>query len=253
MEYPEIDRYSSLDSPIHRLDPRVKIVAFLSLIFSVVLLSDLKLTLVGLSASIIFLLVSRLPFGFVLSHLRWVLLFIIPFLAIMPFTMQGTEIFQIYGIGMTREGLRFGLLVSIRALTAIMLIFPMVGTMRFDSTLKALEKLKVPNPLVQMLMFTYRYIFTFAEEFSRMRNAMTSKGFKLKTSLKTLKTIGKAIGMLFVRAYERAERVYQAMISRGYTGTPKSLDIFNIKPKDYIIGTLIVTLAITLQIYSIVV
>ncbi len=253
MEYPEIDRYSSLDSPIHRLDPRVKIVAFLSLIFSVALLSSLKLALVGLSASLIFLLASRLPFRFVLSHLRWVLLFIIPFLAIMPFTVQGTEIFHIYGIGMTYEGIHFGLLVSIRALTAVLLIFPMIGTTRFNSTLKALEKLKVPDSLVQMLMFTYRYIFTFTEEFSRMRNAMKSKGFKLKTSLKTLKTIGKAIGMLFVRAYERAERVYQAMLSRGYTGTPKTLDIFKIKPKDYIIGTLIITLAIILQLYPIVI
>lgn len=252
MEHPEIDRYSSLDSPIHRLDPRVKIVAFFVLIFSIVLLTDLKLALIGLSAAFILLFVSRLPISFVFLHLRWVLLFIIPFLAIMPLTVNGTEVFQIYGIDFTYEGIRFGLLVSIRALAAVILIFPMVGTMRFNSTLKTLEKLKVPSLLVQMLMFTYRYIFTFAEEFSRMRNAMSSKGFKLKTSFETFKIIGKAIGMLFVRAYQRAKRVYQAMISRGYSGSPKTLDIFEIKAKDYIIGTIILGFAITLQLYPMV-
>ncbi len=247
MEYPEIDRYSSLDSPLHRFDPRIKIISFVFLIFSVVLLPAIELALTALFASIIFLLVSQLPVRFVLQHIKWVFLFIIPFLVIMPFTVKGNELFTIGGLGVTYEGVEFGLLVSIRALAAVMLIFPMVGTMRFDTTLKALYQMRVPSLLVQMLMFTYRYIFIFIDEFSRMQRAMKSRGFKVGTNLHTFTTIGRAVGMLLVRSYERAERVYQAMLSAGYTGNPRTLFEFRSSPKDYIYGFIIIGFAVLLH------
>lgn len=253
MEYPEVDKHASLKSPIHKLDPRLKLVSFLVLIFSVVLINDLRFALIALLISFLLLFVSKLPLGFVFQHIKWVFLFVFPFLLIMPLTVEGSQIFQVFGIGFTHEGLQFGLLVSIRALSAVILVFPMIGTMRFDTTIKALHDLKVPSPLVQMLMFTYRYIFTFSNEFSRMRNAMASKGFELKTNLETLNIIGKAIGMLFVRAYERAERVYQAMLSRGYTGNPKTLTIFKMKTSDYLLATLLIGCAILLHIHPLVI
>jgi len=89
MEYPEIDKYASLDSPMHRFDPRAKIIAFVFLTFSIVLLNDLTLVLIGFLVSILFLIASKLPFHFVIRHLKGVSLFIIPFLVIMPFTVKG--------------------------------------------------------------------------------------------------------------------------------------------------------------------
>ncbi len=247
MEYPEIDRYASLNSPLHRFDPRIKIISFIVLIFSIVLLPAVELALVALFASIIFLLVSQLPVRFVMQHIRWVFVFIVPFLMIMPFTVRGNELFTFGGLGVTYEGVEFGFLVSIRALAAVMLIFPMVGTMRFDTTLKALYQMRVPSLLVQMLMFTYRYIFIFIDEFSRMQRAMKSRGFKVGTNLHTFTTIGRAVGMLLVRSYERAERVYQAMLSAGYTGNPRTLFEFRSSPKDYIYGFIIIGFAVLLH------
>lgn len=252
MEYPEIDRYASLSSPLHRFDPRVKIISFIILVFSIVLLPTVELALVGLVASLLLLLVSNLPIRFVLQHIRWVFLFIVPFLIIMPFTVKGNEIYHIGGLSITGEGLEFGFLVSIRALAAVMLIFPMIGTMRFDTTLKALYQLKVPNLLVQMLMFTYRYIFIFIDEFSRMLTAMMSRGFRIGTNYHTLTTIGRAVGMLLVRSYERAERVYQAMLSAGYTGNPRTLFEFKSTPKDYIYGFMIIGFAVLLHVSAVI-
>lgn len=252
MEYPEIDKYASMDSPIHRLDPRAKIVSFLVLIFSVVIIPELKLAMLGLGISIFFLISSRLPLSFVYQHVRWVFLFILPFIIIMPFTVSGKVAFQILGLGVTYEGIRYGFLVAIRAVSAVLLIFPMMGTMKFNESIKALYDIKVPNSLVQMLMFTYRYIFTFSEEFSRMRNAMASKGFTLKTNFETVSTIGKAVGMLFIRAFDRAERVYQAMLSKGYTGNPKTLVEFKTKTTDYLIAIFLVSFAIILHIPTLV-
>jgi cobalt/nickel transport system permease protein len=118
VEYPEIDRYSSLDSPMHRFDPRAKLIAFLVLIFSIVLLPNLKVALIGLLASILFLIASKLPLRFALQHIKWVFLFVVPFIVIMPFTVGGTEIFSFYGLTMTYEGLEYGILVAVRAISA---------------------------------------------------------------------------------------------------------------------------------------
>ena len=248
VEYPEIDRYSSLDSPMHRFDPRAKLIAFIILIFSIVLLPNLKLAFIGLLASIIFLIVSKLPLRFALQHIKWVFLFVIPFIVIMPFTVDGTEIFSFYGLTMTYEGLEYGILVAVRAISAVILVLPMIATTRFDITIKALDKLKMPNMLVQMFMFTYRYIFVFVVEFQRTWRAMAARGFKLKTNVYALKTIGKALGTLFVRSYERGERVYQALRSRGYTGSPKTLVVFKMHALDYILAGTIIGFAVSLHI-----
>ena len=248
IEYPAIDQYASRDSLMHRFDPRAKIIAFLFLIFSIVLLNDLKLVLIGFLVSILFLIASKLPFRFVFQHIKAVSLFIIPFLVIMPFTVKGDEIFSFYGIKVTYEGLRYGILVVLKAFSAVMLVFPMIATTKFETTIKALDKLKVPNILVQMLMFTYRYIFVFVNEFQRLLIAMESRGFKLGTSSYALRTIGNALGMLFVRSYERAERVYWAMRSRGYEGRQKTLVEFKMCTKDYVLAVFIIAFAVCLHI-----
>ena len=250
IEYPEIDRYASLDSPLHRFDPRAKLIAFLFLIFSVVLIPDLKIAFIGFFFAIFLLILSGIPLAFVLRYLKWVAMFVLSFFVILAFTFPGEELFNFYFLSITAEGLYTGSLITLRAFSAVILIFPMIGTMRFDTTIKALDRLKVPNSLVQMLMFTYRYIFVFVDEFQRIWTAMESKGFKLRTTLYALRTIGKALGMLFVRSYERAERVYQAMRSRGYTGNPKTLVEFEIHVKDYILAVFIVGFAISLHVIS---
>ncbi|KXA93495.1 hypothetical protein AKJ64_00375 [candidate division MSBL1 archaeon SCGC-AAA259E17] len=248
MKRPEIDKYASRDSQIHRFDPRAKLISFLLLIFSTVLLPNLKLALLGLTVSVFLLAASKIPPHFVLGHLKWVLFFILPFLVIMPLTVKGAPVLEIGAVEISMEGIRFGSLVAVRALSAVILVFPMVGTMKFTETLKALEELKVPTFLVQMLMFTYRYIFTFLNQFSTMRRAMNSRGFKLEANLGSLKTLGRAIGMLFVRSCERSKRVYQAMLSTGYTGHPKTLTEFELNNRDWIMAGTLLSFAFTLHI-----
>ncbi len=250
IEYPEIDRYASLDSPLHRFDPRAKLIAFLSLIFSIVLVPDLKVAFIGLLFAVFMLILSRIPLTFVFHYLEWVAIFILSFFVILIFTFPGEEIARFYLLSITAEGLYTGSLITVRAFSALILIFPMIGTMRFDTTIKALYRLRVPGSLVQMLMFTYRYIFVLMDEFQSIWTAMESRGFQLRSNFYALSTIGKALGMLFVRSYERAERVYQAMCSRGYTGNPRTLVEFDIRMKDYLLAVSIMGFAVSLHIAS---
>ncbi len=249
----EIDRYASLSSPIHRWDPRFRIVSIFTLIFSVVLLYNLQLVVIGMIFAIILTCISKIPLSFVLSRMKLVFIFVIPFFIIIPFTIIGTgvEIASFGGITLSYRGIEYALfaaMIVIKALAAVMLIFPMIGTSRMDITIKALEGLHLPNKLVQMFAFTYRYIFVLDDEFMRTDRALAARGFKKRGNMYTLTTISKAIAMLFVKSYERADRVFYAMRSKGYAGTVATLHEFHARRQDWVNTVIVVGFAVLLQV-----
>ena len=124
----------------------------------------------------------------------------------------------------------------------------MIGTMKFNTTIKALETLKVPAKLTQLITFTYRYIFVLIEEVQTMSRSLTSRGFGERLSMHTLTTIAKLIGTLFVRSHERAERVYHAMASRGYEGNLHTLVEFKMCRMDIAKAATLMALAIALNL-----
>ena len=248
MHLPEIDKFAHLKSPIHSWDPRVKIISIFILIFSIVLVQDLKVALLGffLATSLVFL--SRIPFSFVLVHLRWVLFFVLAISAILSLTVPGSLLVRASFLGISREGVRLSLLVSLRAISAALLIFPMIGTTRFNLTLKALQKIKIPERLIQLFMFTYRYIFLLMDEEKRIFIAASSRGWVKRTNFSTLRIMGNLVGMLLVRSFERTEHIRDAMLSRGYNGRLNILDEFTLSPGDFIKASLIIAGALALNL-----
>ncbi|MBE0479081.1 cobalt ECF transporter T component CbiQ [Candidatus Aerophobetes bacterium] len=247
MHLPEIDKFSHLKSPLHSWDPRVKIISILTLIFSVVLVQDLRGALPGIAVAFILLFLSRIPFSFVFLHLRWVLLFLGVFCLIICLTVPGSFLVKFGFLHVSREGIELSALVSLRAISAVILIFPMIGTTRFNLTLKALQTMKVPDKLIQLLMFSYRYIFLFLDEGQMMFVAATSRGWTKKTRFSTLKTMANLVGMLLVQSFERTEKIKDAMLSRGYSGKINVIDDFNLHPADFVKACLIMACAITLH------
>jgi cobalt/nickel transport system permease protein len=246
MHLPEIDKYASLNSPLHSWDPRLKLVSMGCLILAVVLLQDLELALLGCFIGLALVYLSRIPFTFVFGHMKWVIFFLIPFFIIMPLTIQDDQVMQVSIIAISCHGLSYAGLIALRAIAAILLIFPMIGTMPFATTIKALDRLKMPSKLIQITMFTYRYIFLFAEEARKMSIALDSRGLVKKTNLHTMRTLSTMVGMLFVKSYERAVKLHHAMISRGYRGNLKTLNGFRVNWVDVIKAIFIGTLASSL-------
>ena len=252
MEYPEIDAYASMDSPIHRFDPRAKMVSFTLLIFSLVFVNDIRIAFSGFVFSFLILLISRLPLGFALKRIRMVFFFLFPLLLVMPLTVEGREITNISGISVTLDGVIFASLIIIRALAAVTLALTMLATTRFDITMKALYALKIPGTLVQMLMFTYRYIFVITDEFSRMWESMECKGFSLKANYHGLSIFGNMLGMIIIKSYDRTRRVYESMVAKGYSGRPRTLVHLKMGAKDYVLSTCMVGIAIFVHTYQLI-
>jgi cobalt/nickel transport system permease protein len=244
--HPDIDKYAHLSSPIHRWDPRVKILGLFVLIFTIALLKKFPLVLASFVIALSLVLISRIPFAFIVKRLLPVTVFLFPFFIIMPLTVPGEQAIHILTFSFSLTGLRIASLIYIKAISIVSLIIAMMGTAPFTDSMKALEKLKVPQVLIQMILFTYRYIFVFLMEIRRMNNAMKARNFERKTNLHTLKTTGNFVGVLLVRSFERTERIYQAMLSRGYDGVLRTFFEYRIVALDYVKGSLVVLISIML-------
>jgi len=229
----DIDRFAHLDSAIQRWDPRVKIASLGVFVFCVAVLKTLPVAVLALLAAMVFLRITGLPLDFIVGGLKWVLLFLIPFFGIMPFSYPGPPAFEVLGLGFAWEGARLACLIVIKAVAIVMTAYAIFGSARFDVSMIALQRLKCPTIIVQMLLFTYRYIFVLIEEMRRMTTAMRVRGFVMGTNLYTLKVVGHFVGSLLVRSFERTERVYKAMLSKGYEGQFHTLVEFRTKNTDF--------------------
>jgi len=248
MHLPEIDKYAYLNSFFHSWDPRVKIISFSTLMISIALIPNVPLAAAGFFITLALLFLSKIPIKFVMLQLRWVFFLILFFFIVMPFTVPGDGILKFGIFVVSKKGIELAALIALRAISIILILFPMFGTVEFHRSLKALQTLKVPNKIIQMLMFTYRYIFVFLEILNRMSIATKTRLFDKKTDIFTLKTLGNITGMLFIRGYEKTERVYHAMQSRGYTGILLVQNGFKLNEKDFVKAFLIIGIAVLLNI-----
>lgn len=213
-----------MDSPIHRLDARTKIIVFFALILITVSTPPTSFRLFGVLAMVLIgiALVAKLP----LVHLAKKVLVILPFLFLVtvsiPFMkkdgIEGGYPLGIVGISVSRSGLWILWNVIIKSSLGVFSIILLYSTTPFPKLIKGMEWLRVPRIFTVLISFMYRYSFILADEIQRMKRARDSRSFGGKW-LRQTKTIGHMIGTLFLRSFLRGERVYMAMLSRGYNGT----------------------------------
>jgi cobalt/nickel transport system permease protein len=236
------DQYHHRSSPIHGLDPRVK--ALLALFFVL----TVSLTPQGAWAAFVafFALVlvgawvAQLDLGFTMRRSFVVLPFVLAALAI-PFVTPGPVVFEVPLLGWTVSGPGLERFVSIvlRMWLAVQGVILLMATTRFCDLLWGLRALRLPQPLVGTIGFMYRYLFVLADEALRMMRARASRSPRAATSPRPSlrwqgRVAGSMVGSLFLRSFERSERVFAAMASRGYDGRVRSLAHFRMIGVDWI-------------------
>lgn len=242
----DIDRHSQLASSIQRWDPRFKIASLLVLVFSIALVKSIPLVMCGLLIAVALLLLSRIPLHFVYQGLKVIVLFLLPFFIILPLTYPGEVQTHLLGMPFAMEGLRLAFLIVIKAIAIVLVAYTIFGSSRIDINMIALQRLKCPPLIVQMLLFTYRYIFLFMEEMLRMDTAMKARGLVKKPDIYTMKVMGGFVGTLLIRSFERTDRIYKAMLSKGYQGEMHTMVEFKSDSKDFVKATLVIAVAIIL-------
>jgi len=242
----DIDRHSHVESAVQAWDPRFKIACLGSFALVAAVLQTLPLALTAFLISVLILLVSKIPMGFVYTAMKWLVILLLPFFLILPLTYPGEVSSEIWGIPFAIEGVRMSIMIVVKAMATMTIAFVIFGSARFDISMVALQHLKCPKIIVQMLLFSYRYIFLFLSEMRRLDTAMKARGFVKKPNMYTVKVIGGFVGTLLIRSFERTERIFSAMLSKGYQGELHSMIEFKSNSKDKIKALLMITLTVAI-------
>ena len=220
MQHAFLDQYSHLESPVHRLDPRAKLVGLVGLIVICVTTPPDRYqafaTYLGLE--LVLLAISRLPLKHVLKRMLVVVPFILAVALFLPFFKSSGGSYNLGPVNVSGGGLLVLWNVAAKSTISVLAVILLSSTTPFPELIKGMEKLHLPNLLATLLSFTYRYIFVLTDEVQRMRRARDSRGWSGRW-LWQAKTIGHMVATLFLRSYERGERVYAAMLARGFDGT----------------------------------
>lgn len=242
----DIDRFAHVASPLQRWDPRLKLASLGVLVIGIALMKTVPMGVAALLSALVLIGLAGLPSSFVLQGVKWVSVFLLPFLLIMPLSYPGEPAFRVLGLPFAWEGFRLAVLIVIKALAIVLCAYAMFGSSRFDISMIALQRLKCPKIIVQMLLFTYRYVFVFLAEMQRMDVAMRARGFIKRADRRTMHVMGNFVGTLLVRSFERTERIYKAMLSKGYQGEFHTMVVFKADGKDTVKAVLVLSIAVLL-------
>ncbi len=229
-----IEELANGKSFIRQLDPRVKLVVVF--LFSIVLAVAARpvVLILGFALGLLIMLIARVPVKEILKRLIPVNMLVIFLWFFLPFTFGGTPLAHIGPLVVTREGVFYAVQISIKSNAIMLMLIALVATTPIFAIGHALNELKIPQKIVHLFLFTYRYIHVIYREYSRMLNSLKIRCFKPKTNLHTYKTFAYMVGMLLVRSFDRAQRVHNAMLCRGFKGNLHSLSRFSFKRKDLI-------------------
>lgn len=204
-------------SPIHRLAPEAKLVAQLAFVLIVVATPREAFWAFAVDAAIV-LVVASLA-GIPLRYLLRRLVFEVPFIAfafLLPFFGQGQRV-EVLGQSLSVEGLWGAWNILAKATIGLLASVVVASTTTMAEFLTGFDRLRVPRAFTSIASFMVRYMDVIADDMRRMRIARLSRGYDARW-LWQAKAIGQTAGALFIRSYERGERVFLAMVSRGYSG-----------------------------------
>jgi len=211
-----LDTLSYKTTFVHRLDPRIKILVSFTFILFVVSFPKYELSsLLPFFIYPVFLLTAgEIPFRAIAKKVLFISPFAI-FIGIFNPLLDTSVIVKPFGVPVTGGWISFFTII-LKFILTVSTALLLIAVTSFPGICEALERLRFPKIFVIQLLFLYRYLFVLLEESLRMIRAREARSFGKKG--KEMKTFVRLISVLLIRSVERAERIYQAMVSRGFRG-----------------------------------
>jgi cobalt/nickel transport system permease protein len=231
----DLDRHIPRHSPIHRFDPRLKLLLAVAAILGITLLPNGAFVALGMAFLILVAgsVAARLgPWRLVRGS--WIVL---PFVLValpLLFTRPGDALVAFdlgpFHLTITSEGLRDVLTIVLKSWLSVQVALLLTYTTSFADLLDALRALRLPAIMVGIIGSMYRFLAVIGDEATRMNRARASRSASRDgrgggSLIWRGRVTGSLVGSLFIRSYERSERVYAAMLSRGYDGNTKGADL----------------------------
>ncbi|MCA2187265.1 cobalt ECF transporter T component CbiQ [Nonomuraea cavernae] len=204
-------------SAVHRLPPQCKLLAVFS--FALVVVATPRERFWAFAVYAVMLvavaLLARVPLPYVLRRMVIELPFVL-FAFLIPVIGMGERI-TVLGLSLSVEGLWAAWNILAKATLGVVASILLAATTEPRVILLGAQRLRLPSLLVQIAMFMLRYLDVILDEMRRMKVARESRGFEAR-NFRHIPVIARSAGALFIRSYERGERVHLAMLSRGYSG-----------------------------------
>jgi len=233
-----LDHHGRARSPIHVIDPRIKITLVLVFIVAAATTPPGRfIDFAGLAVILAAgLALTRIPVGHLLGKIAKLAPFVFLMALGLPFVRGGEPFasWRVLGIEMTltREGVRLFGSVLCKAGLALGAMVLLANTTPFPSLVRALERFRLPAVFTGSLAVMYRYLFVFFREKDRLLTARESRLAFPSWRLRWTSLAG-VVGVLFIRSLDRGERVYQAMRARGFEGAPVTALELRTRPYDW--------------------
>jgi cobalt/nickel transport system permease protein len=219
-------------SPVHRLDPRAKILGFAGV--TLVAVSTPLHAWPAFAACAVALVaaawVAGVGAGVLWARARVVLPLVLFVAVFVPFVRGGSRV-DVGPLALSQAGLATFAVVSLKATIGTLSAVLLGATTSFPDVLHGLERLRAPRLLVLIAGFMYRYLFVIVDETRRMRTALAARAYRPRHALQ-VSAIGRVVIAMFLRTFDRGERVYVAMLARGYAGAMPRLDELALRRAD---------------------
>ncbi|GAA3115750.1 cobalt/nickel transport system permease protein [Kribbella aluminosa] len=237
----------AVDSPVHRIPAQVKLVALFVFVLAVVSTPAAIFWAFGVYAGLLAgaLVTAKLPAAVVLRRLAVETPFIV-FALLLPFVATGPRI-DVLGLQLSASGVFGAWNVLAKGTLGVIAAILLSATTAPRDLLAGLERLRLPATLVAILTFMVRYLSVVSDDLHRMRVARESRGYAGGRA-GHLKAVAGGVGALFVRSFERGERVHLAMRSRGYSGRMPLLSAQGASSAQWVEGLAISLLAVAIAV-----
>jgi cobalt/nickel transport system permease protein len=218
----DLDRHSGLDSPVHRLEPRSRLLGFGALIAGFALVRDPLLLVPMLVIAAAAVASSRLPWGFIVRRLTAPMVLVLALGVVLVLASDGEVVARwgplaIHAGGLEQAGVIVAKLAAIGAVALVLF-----GTAPLPTTVVAMRRLGLPSLIADMIVFSFRAFHQIGVDLGTMRTAAGMRGVRWKHhrpgAPSRLGTLARMVGSLFVISHARAEQTHRAMVLRGYSG-----------------------------------
>ncbi|MCC3145492.1 cobalt ECF transporter T component CbiQ [Halanaerobium sp. Z-7514] len=242
------ESFASGNSILHQIDPRIKLIIIFLYALIIAVSSSILMLGQALFLSIVLLSIARLEFKKVLKRIILVNIFTGSVWLFIPFSYKGEAILHIGPLTASLEGIYYALTISLRANSIMLAVIALLATSKVTDLLQALNYFKFSKKMIYLAYFLYRYLFVLKKELTKLIRSAKARGLENKSCFKTYTGYCYLIAMLLIKSYDRSERVYQAMMARGFNNKIYIKQDFDLKASDltFLVGFLVILLCFVL-------
>jgi len=241
------ERLAAKDSPLTRIDARVRIVAAVMLATVIAIVGTVESAVAGLFIGLVLVILARIPVRVAVRGLIPANVLFLFLCVSLAFTYPGERWYALSTDGLARGGF-----IAVKGNAVLLTTMALLSAGRVAELAQALRSLGIPRKIVLLLAYTYRQLFIVADEFGRLRDAARARCFAPGMNLHTYRTYAYLVGQTVVRAYDRAERVQRAMVARGFQGTLHTLTpVVSLRPRDLGAGVVALGVALALLVLDV--